>query len=141
MTYQPAPIAHPSDDNPFPFTPVPLERQRAKGWSAEQQARFIRALAAMGSVGEAARAVGMGRVSAYRLRERKGAESFAKAWDLALSEGQTRVFDYAMDRALNGVTIVRVLRGGSVDVSGGMDMKMVHAALRASDPSPIGTPR
>src|SRR3546814_6975661 len=76
----------------------------------------------MGSVGPAAKAVGMGRASAYRLRERPGAESFAAAWDRAISMGRMRQYDYAMDRALNGVTIVRVLRGGAVDVSGGPDM-------------------
>src|SRR3546814_18661368 len=84
----------------------------------------------MGSVGPAAKAVGMGRAAAYRLRERPGAESFAAAWDRAISMGRMRQYDYAMDRALNGVTIVRVLRGGAVDVSGGPDMAVVHAALR-----------
>jgi hypothetical protein len=126
------------EDSLLAFTPVPLGRQRCDGWSAEQQQRFIRALAAMGSVGQAARAVGMGRASAYRLRERAGAESFAQAWDFAIGDGRARMFDYAMERAINGVTTVRVLRGGSVDVSGGPDMKMVNAALRASDPSCSG---
>ena len=118
----------------FDFTPIPMARQRASGWSAAQQVRFIQALAAMGSVGAAARAVGMGRASAYRLRERAGAESFARAWDYAIDEGRARMFDYAMERALNGVTTVRVLRGGSVSVCGGPDMKLVNAALREVEP-------
>lgn len=126
----------PPDDSLLAFTPVPLERQRGNGWSVLQQQRFIMALEAMGSVGEAARAVGMGRASAYRLRARTGAESFARAWDHAIECGQARMYDYAMERALNGVTTVRVLRGGTVSVSGGPDMKMVTAALRASDPPP-----
>src|SRR3546814_12245485 len=83
----------------------------------------------MGSVGPAAKAVGMGRASAYRLRERPGAESFAAAWDRAISMGRMRQYAYAMDRALNGVTIVRVLRGGAVAVSGGPDMAVVPGAL------------
>jgi hypothetical protein len=112
------------------FTPVPGHRHRADGWTPDTQANFIRALEAMGSVGKAARAVGMGRASAYRLRERPDAASFAAAWDLAIATGRTHQFSIAMDRALNGVTIVRVLKGGAVDVSGGPDMAVVHAALR-----------
>ncbi|MBR2174696.1 hypothetical protein [Sphingopyxis sp.] len=112
------------------FIPVEQQRHRADGWTPETQANFIRALAAMGSVGKAARAVGMGRASAYRLRERPGAASFAAAWDSAIATGRTHQFSIAMDRALNGVTIVRVLKGGAIDVSGGPDMAVVHAALR-----------
>ena len=72
----------------------------------------------------------MNRASAYRLRDRPDAESFAAAWDRAISMGRTHQFGIAMDRALNGVTIVRVLKGGAVDVSGGPDMALVRAALR-----------
>lgn len=46
-------------DTILDFTPVPLERVRAKGWSPLAQRRFIHALSVMGSVGQAARAVGM----------------------------------------------------------------------------------
>lgn len=124
------------------FTPVPQARARFGGWSALAQRRFIYALSVMGSVGAAARAVGMGRVSAYRLRERAlvaggGAESFAAAWDRAVDEGRNRQYDYALERALNGVTTIRVSRGGSVAVEGGPDMNLVRAALR-DDPAPRG---
>ncbi|APZ99568.1 hypothetical protein BWQ93_14545 [Sphingopyxis sp. QXT-31] len=118
------------------FTPVAAQRRRADGWTPEIQLCFIRALEAMGSVGRAAKAVGMGGRSAYRLRDRPGAECFAVAWDRALSMGRMRQFDYAMGRALNGVTTVRVLRGGAVDVSGGPDMDIVRAALR-EDAAPL----
>lgn len=112
------------------FQPVPQQRRRADGWTPATQQCFIYALEAMGSVGQAARAVGMGRASAYRLRERPGAASFAAAWDSAIATGRTHQFSIAMDRALNGVTVVRVLKGGAIDVSGGPDMAVVHAALR-----------
>ena len=118
------------------FVPVAQQRSRADGWTAETQANFIRALEAMGSVGRAAKAVGMGRRSAYRLRERPDAISFAVAWDRALSMGRVRQFDYAMDRALNGITTVRILRGGAIDVTGGPDMDIVRAALR-EDAAPL----
>ena len=124
----------------FDFTPVPFERARSNGWSPLTQRRFIHALSVMGSVGAAARAVGMGRVSAYRLRERAlaaggSAKSFAVAWDRAIGEGKSRQYGYAMERAINGVTTVRVLRGGSVAVTGGPDMGLVRSAMRA-EPAP-----
>lgn len=112
------------------FVPVPLDRARHDGWSAEQQMHFIVALQAMGSVGRAARAVGMGRVSAYQLRKRKGAESFAAAWDWALRQGRTQILTVALERALNGVTTIRLLRGGAVDIENGPDMRVVQSALR-----------
>ncbi|MBL0916250.1 MAG: hypothetical protein IBJ13_12300 [Sphingopyxis sp.] len=90
----------------------------------------------MGSVGQADKAIGMGRRSAYRLRERPGAGSFAAAWDRALSMGRTQQFSVAMDRALNGITTVRILRGGAIDVSGGPYMDIVRSALR-EDAAPL----
>ena len=65
------------------FVPVPV-RGRADGWTAEQQARFLVALARTRSVCEAARGVGMARETAYRLRKARGGESFAAAWDAVL---------------------------------------------------------
>ena len=62
------------------FTPVPL-RNRADGWSADLQLRFIVALSLGLTPGEAARSVGKNRQNAYALRNRAGAESFAAAWD------------------------------------------------------------
>ncbi len=111
------------------FTPVPLARKRANGWSAERQRRFVLALSVMGAVGTAARAVGMGRASAYRLRERSGAEGFAEAWDIAMAMGEDQQYHAALDLAINGVTTVRVLRGGMVDVVNSPDRKLLNAAL------------
>jgi hypothetical protein len=65
------------------FAPVRL-RARADGWTPVRQAAFLGALAVTGSVGAAARRVGMSRVAAYRLRKRPGAGSFAAAWDKVL---------------------------------------------------------
>jgi hypothetical protein len=119
----------------FDFTPVPFERRRGNGWTAEAQRRFIHALSVMGSVGAAARAVGIGRASAYRLYDRAikiggDAESFAAAWDHALHAGRWRQYDLAMSRAVGGVTTIQVHRSGSVSVRGGADMRLVNAALR-----------
>ena len=147
MTHNSPNPAEPHAANPdfkgtiLDFTPVPLERVRANGWTPLAQRRFIHALSVMGSVGQAARAVGMGRVSAYRLRERAlamggGAESFAAAWDQAIDLGRSRQYGVAMDAAINGVTTVRVLRGGSVSVTGGPDMSIIRSVLREAPGQP-----
>ena len=68
------------------FSPVPL-RSRGDGWTPERQAAFLAALAETGSVCAAARRVGMARETAYRLRRKRGAESFAAAWDVVLGRG------------------------------------------------------
>jgi hypothetical protein len=44
-------------DTCLAFTPVLGQRNRADGWPADTQANFIRALEAVGSVGQAAKAV------------------------------------------------------------------------------------
>lgn len=116
-------------DDLLAFTPVPMQRRRADGWSAERQRRFITALSVMGAVGPAARAVGMGRASAYRLRERAGAAGFAEAWDIAIACGADLQFHTALDQAINGVTTVRVMRGGMVEVVNAPDRKVLNAAL------------
>ena len=64
---------------------------------------------------------------------RAGAESFAKSWDAAIDMGRQRQFDLAMERAIHGVTTVRVMRGGSVTVNGGPDMRILRSALRSED--------
>lgn len=116
-------------DDLLAFTPVPMQRRRADGWSAERQRRFMTALSVMGAVGPAARAVGMGRASAYRLRERAGAAGFAEAWDIATACGADLQFHTALDQAINGVTTVRVMRGGMVEVMNAPDRKVLNAAL------------
>jgi hypothetical protein len=121
---------------PPDFIPVPLDRARHDGWTAERQQQFLVALGVMGSVGQAARAVGMGRISAYNLRKRAGAESFAAAWDMALTYGRSRMFSVAMDRVLNGVTVVRVHKGGSIDLQSGPDMRVVRSVLREAPGGP-----
>lgn len=67
-----------------PFLPVP-GRFREDGWTPMRQAQFIGYLTESGSVTEAARRVGISRMSAYRLRRGIEAESFAHAWDEVLA--------------------------------------------------------
>lgn len=57
------------------------ERRRRDGWTADRQLRFLDVLARTRSVTRAARAAGMSRESAYRLRSRKQGLLFAHLWD------------------------------------------------------------
>ncbi len=77
------PPAHRLRRKPPFFHPV-LLRSRKDGWSVVRQCEFLAQLYLTGSVAAAARKVGMSRASAYRLRERGGAEGFAHAWDAVL---------------------------------------------------------
>lgn len=85
------------------FTPVPRQCARHDGWTDERQIAFIEALADTGSVEAACKVVNMSTVGAYHLRRQPGADSFRKAWEIALGLGVQRVEDVVMDRALNGV--------------------------------------
>jgi len=77
-------------------------RKRHAGWTADRQRRFIEHLAQTGNVGEACAIVGIASSSAYRLRNKAGAESFARAWDAALRLCATRLTAVALDRGVNG---------------------------------------
>ena len=106
-----APAAAPAADaltgTIFDFTPVPMARVRADGWTPTTQRRFIQALALGGE-----------------------ALGFVRAWDAAVDEGRSRQFDVLMDRAINGVTTIRILRSGAVTVAGGPDVGLSRAAMR-----------
>ena len=94
------------------FLPVPL-RPRADGWTPLRQAGFLVALARTRSVAAAAKAVGMARATAYRLRGKPGAESFAAAWDAVLGHGFKRKVtpEERMRRAFDEL-IRPLVRGG-----------------------------
>lgn len=86
MKHYPAPSSRPRTiPRQIPlFHAVPV-RIRADGWTPVRQAEFIGVLAQTRSVAAAARFVGMGRESAYRLRGRPGSEGFCAAWDAAVA--------------------------------------------------------
>jgi hypothetical protein len=95
------------------FAPVPL-RYRRDGWTPLRQADFLGALAETGCVAVAVRRVGKTRESAYRLRAKPGAESFAAAWDAILAEPRRvrkSTHELLWHRAFYG-TLKPVMRGG-----------------------------
>lgn len=122
------------DPDPLAFTPVALTRVHHNGWTERRQRDFIAALAAMGSVLYAARAVGMTKQSAYTLRNRAGAESFAAAWDVALQMGYDEMFGQAISRAKQGIITPRFYKGKQIGTRHRFDYRLAFAALDSTPP-------
>jgi hypothetical protein len=114
------------------FVAVPL-RPRRDGWLKVRQQGFILRLALCGCVTRAARGVGMTKASAYRLRERPGAEGFATAWDKALCWGQDRTVDVALEIALLGEQVPVMRDGRCVGIRHRHDNRLTMAVLNALD--------
>ncbi|MEA3034979.1 MAG: hypothetical protein QOH04_738 [Sphingomonadales bacterium] len=94
----------PGGYDPADYRWVPVRRRpRLDGWTEEKQRRFIEMLADSGLVSAAAKAVGMSRESAYRLRRSPHGAAFARAWDIARHHAGALVEDIAFERALEGV--------------------------------------
>jgi hypothetical protein len=94
----------PNGYDPADYRWVPVRRRpRSDGWTEEKQRRFIEALADTGLVSAAAKAVGMTRETAYRLRRSPHGAAFARAWDAARRHAGGVVEDIAFERALEGV--------------------------------------
>ena len=81
----------------------------------------------------AARGVGMTKASAYRLRARQGAESFAAAWDRAQSWGQDRMIDVGLEIALCGEQVPVMRDGRCVGIVHRHNNRLALAVLNAMD--------
>lgn len=110
------------------FTPVPVQARR-DGWTAARQIGFIHRLAICGCVGTAARGVGMSRESAWRLRKRPGAESFAAAWDKAARWGEDQMADLGVERCLKGEARPYYYRGRKVGETIRFNNRLLIAVL------------
>jgi len=94
----------PAGYDPAEYRWVPVRRRpRLDGWTEEKQRRFIEVLADTGQVRLAAKAVGMSRESAYRLRRSAHGAAFARAWDAARHHAGSLLEDVAFERAIEGV--------------------------------------
>jgi hypothetical protein len=113
------------------FVPAPT-RARTAGWTPERQRAFLLALRECGLISVAAKSVGKTHQSAYRLRNRPGAEGFAAAWDRALSDARCLAFEVAYKRSMDGYQTPRFYRGKFVRMEHRYDLKMMIAAIRAS---------
>ena len=94
----------PDGYDPADYRWVPVRRRpRYDGWTEEKQRRFIEVLADTGLVSAAAKAVGMSREGAHRLRRSAHGAAFARAWDAARDHAGGVIEDIAFERALEGV--------------------------------------
>jgi hypothetical protein len=132
-----------ADIVPAPAIPdfdIAPTRNQHSGWTAERQRKFIDHLALTGSVGEAAATAGVSSRSAYRLRNKAGAESFARAWDAALQMAATRLTAIAFDRALHGRS-ERFYRDGELVMERKMPSDyLLTWLLSRLDPAQFGSP-
>lgn len=104
----------PDEDDPLlGFAPYIHAAPRRNSLTPVRQRAFIAALAATGSVTQAAREIGASLEALYRLRARGGAEGFAAAWDKAVDLGMARLEDTALIRAIEG-ELRPVVSGGKV---------------------------
>lgn len=94
------------------FARVPV-KPRHNGWTAERQRTFLTVLAETGSIREACIHAGVSSRSAYRLRARPDAASFAAAWDLALKLATARLTALAFERTTAG-TVRETWRNGEL---------------------------
>jgi hypothetical protein len=67
------------------FEPVPRKKQRVDGWSPEKQRAFIAVLAATGSKGQAARAIGKAPNGVEQLLKNEDSDSFKAAVERAMA--------------------------------------------------------
>ena len=117
------------------FLPVP-QRVRSDGWTPERQARFLAELAITRSVSKAARKVGMARETAYRLRARAGAESFAAAWDRVLGRDGPKpkvTFEDRARRALERLIQPRIYGGKCTAITRKVDNSALLGHLAMLD--------
>jgi hypothetical protein len=87
-------------------SPLPI---RHDGWTIVRQLDFLDMLARTRSVARSARAVGMSRESAYRLRGRPHAALFSAAWDRAIGAGCPAPSRAEVDEGL--IRAIRLARG------------------------------
>jgi hypothetical protein len=136
-------VQNDADIVPAPKIPefdIAPTRKRHAGWTAERQRRFIEHLSLTGHVGEACAVVWVASSSAYRLKNKPGAESFSRAWDAAVRLATTRMAAIAVDRALNG-RVERFYKDGELVMERRMPSDyLLTWLLSRLDPAQFGSP-
>jgi hypothetical protein len=103
----PPPEAEPAAAPP----PQPVCVRRGDRWTKPKMAEFLRQLAATQSVSAAARAVGMRRQAAYKLRARLKGQPFDIAWEAAFRHGFDNLAHAALELALEGEEVPHYYQG------------------------------
>ena len=133
----PLPVLYTPDGLPvIAFDPVPQQRKRRIGWDGARQRAFVALLSRTPSVSHAARAVGMSPQSFYRLIERPGAESFAKAVDLAIDHGVMQLRLSGLGRSLGQDEVPVFRRGRHVRTEHRWNDRLAIAILRQAKVDP-----
>lgn len=123
---------HTPEGVPIPtFSPWRAKRERANGWCPATQRAFIAELTRTGCPTEAAKAVGRSRRSAYMLRDKPGAESFAAAWHAARANAGDAAESVVVNRALHGEIVPIYRKGKFWGYRIQHDDRMLMAALKA----------
>ena len=131
----------PSPDDPLlGFAPFLHPFPRSNSITPDRQRGFIAALAATGSVKQAARAIGASVEALYTLRARGGAEGFAQAWEKAIDLGIARLEDTALARAMEGEARPIVARGEVIGEYRVHNDAVVMFFLRNRRPARYGLP-
>ncbi len=120
MKHEPIPIPSPADDPPA----------NGPRWTPRKMAEFLRALAATHSVKDAAKAVGMSRQSAYRLRSRLKGTAFDAGWNEAFSHSYQNLPYLALERAMHGVEVPHYHKGELIGTSRRYDERLTVALLK-----------
>ena len=110
-------------------SPTPTRTPRHDGWTADKQVGFLKVLAATQNVRTAARSVGMGRQSAYKLRTRLDDAPFGAAWRLATQQGHSALLEAALARAINGVETPHYWQGELIGTSRRYDERLTALLL------------
>jgi hypothetical protein len=107
---QAEPAAEPEPEPPAEPPPRPYVG-RGDRWTKWKMAEFLRQLAATHSVSAAAKAVGMHRRSAYKLRARLKGQPFDIAWEAAFRHGYDELAHAALELALEGEEVPHYYQG------------------------------
>lgn len=108
---------------------APCDGDPEDRWTKAKMAEFLRVLAAQQSVAAAARAVGMSRQSAYKLRNRLKGEPFDIAWEAAFQHGYDALHQAALERALHGVEVPVFHKGEQVGTRRHFDERLTTFLL------------
>jgi hypothetical protein len=114
-----------------PITPPPSSAEpNGPRWTPRKMADFLRELASTHSVQAAAKAVGMSRQSAYRLRARLKGLAFDSAWDEAFHHSYHNLAYLALERAMHGVEVPHFHKGELIHTSRRYDERLTAMLLK-----------
>lgn len=127
-------MAHQTPDNEpnLPATTGSARAVREDGWTPRRQAEFLRMLATTQCVSSAARSVGMGRQSAYKLRARLDDKPFGAAWRMITTGGaHEALLEAALSRAIHGVEVSHYWQGELVGTTRRYDERLTASLLKS----------